>query len=293
MQPDLVWLKNRSGAENHQLFDSARGVSKALYSNLINIEGTDPGVSAFNANGFSLGGTSNTNAASYVAWQWKIGTTPGFDIVIYTGNGANRTISHAAGVVPRLMIVKGRTTAASHWYTYHGSLPSAVSSYVRLNDTSAYFSDATVWNSTAPTSSVFSLGTNTEVNANGINYVNYLFSEVAGFSKIASYTGNGSTDGPFVYCGFRPKYIMLRRIDATSNWYIHDAVRDIHNYTIKSLFPDSSAAENGSELESTYGIDFLSNGFKIRASHSTRNASGGTYVFMAFAEVPFKNALAR
>ena len=292
MQPDLVWLKNRSGVENHQLFDSVRGANKALYSNLNNQEGTDPGVSAFNTNGFSLGGTSNTNTASYVAWQWKMGATPGFDIVTYTGNGvAGRTISHNLGAVPKLIITKPKNSPGFDWMVYHAT--TTANGYLLLNQISSYTSSAAPWNNTAPTSSVFTVGSGGSANPNGVDVVAYLFAEVPGFSKIGGYIGNGSTDGPFIYCGFRPKFILLKRSETTSDWYIHDATRDTHNYTIKSLFPNSSAAENGTELESTYGIDFVSNGFKIRASHATRNTASGSYIFVAFAEAPFKNSLAR
>ncbi len=293
MQPDLIWLKNRSGAENHQLFDSVRGANKALYSNLNNQEGTDPGVSAFNTNGFTLGGvTSNANTASYVAWQWKKGVTPGFDIVTYTGNGvAGRIIPHNLGAVPKLIITKPTNSPGFDWMIYHAT--TTAGGYLLLNQISAYTSSSVPWNNTAPTSTVFSVGSGGSTNPNGVAVLAYLFAEVAGFSKIGGYIGNGSTDGPFIYCGFRPKFVLIKRSETTSNWYIHDSVRDTYNYTIKSLFPDSSAAENGSELESTYGIDFVSNGFKIRSSHSTRNTASGSYIFIAFAEAPFKSALAR
>jgi hypothetical protein len=194
-QPDFVWIKGRSGATDHALYDAQRGVQNRLESNTTDAAvSSDNGVTAFNADGFSLGSLAqvNTNGATYVAWCWKEGATQGFDIVTYTGTGAARTISHSLGVAPKMMIVKDRSTTTD-WRVYHSSINGGVSpqNYIlKLNTTGAQATDSSIWNNTAPTSSVFSIGTNVEVNANGNNYVAYLFSEVAGFSKAFSYTGN-------------------------------------------------------------------------------------------------------
>lgn len=294
-QPDFVWIKGRSGATDHALYDAQRGVQSRLESNTTDAQVTsDNGVTAFNSDGFSIGSLAqvNTNGATYVAWCWKEGATQGFDIVTYTGTGANATVGHGLGVAPSMIIVKGRTGAATSWLVYHqfmNATPAA--GYLVLNTTAAYAALSTVWNSTSPTSSVFSVGTNASTNANTINYVAYLFAEVAGFSRFGSYTGNGSADGPFVFCGFRPRFVLFKRTDSSTNgnWMLLDSVRDTYNVEEKVLFANLSNAE------ATGGqADFLSNGFKIRTgAGSNVNESGGTYIFAAFAENPQKFALAR
>ena len=293
MQPDLVWTKDRGvGTSSHGLFDSVRGNTKVLSSNSTSAEITvTDEVTSFNADGFSLGasaaGYANFNGRTFVGWQWKEGATQGFDIVTYTGNGANRTIAHSLGVAPRMMIVKGRNFASSGWIVWHSALLGT--EYLSLEATNAKATAATVWNSTVPDSSVFSLGTNTQVNQNTSTFVAYLFAQVAGFSRFGSYTGNGSTDGPFVFCGFRPKWVMMKRTDTGGfSWIIQDTARDVDNPNDLPLYPDLSNAEAASNF-----IDILSNGFKLRNLSGGWNASGGTYIFAAFAEHPFKNALAR
>jgi len=306
-QPDMVWAKNRSNVENHQIFDSVRGVNNALYPNLTNAAGTDPGVTAFNSNGFSLGGTNNTNAQTYVAWQWKaggtsssntngsitstvsVGATQGFSVVTYTGTGANATVGHGLGVAPSMVIVKSRTNGTTSWAVYHSNLTSA-SYYLFLDSTSAQSSNATVWNSTAPTSTVFSIGTATPVNQSSNTFVAYCFSAVAGYSAFGSYTGNGSTDGPFVFTGFRPRWIMVKNYSSAGNgWAIRDTSRDPYNVANATLTANSSSAE----ATALYNIDILSNGFKIRDTGTDSNGNGTTYIYACFAENPFRNALAR
>ena len=294
-QPDLVWTKSRSNAYSNCLIDSSRGVSNALISNSTNAEDNSSGyyVTAFNSNGFSVGlGTgSNGNAATYVGWQWKKGATPGFDIVTYTGTAVNgQTFSHSLGVAPSMMIVKGRSagTAGGPWYVYHKSL--GATNLLRLNATNAAAAD-NVFNYTAPTSTVFTLGAPAGYsNASGETYVNYLFAEIPGFSKFGSYTGNGSADGPFVYCGFRPKYVLIKRSDSTSNWSVWDTSRNPYNSAENVLAPNLSDAEQASAAP----FDIVSNGFKIRnTGNSYGNTNGGTYIYAAFAENPFKYSLAR
>ena len=298
MQPDLVWVKRRNGAADHALFDAVRGFggNKDLSSNTTGAEGAlntslYGNVSAANSTGFQLtaGSTdssyTNRTGDTYVGWQWKESASAGFDIVTYTGTGANRTVAHSLGVAPSLIILKQRS-AVDFWVAWHSSI--ANTEYLLLNSTNAKATAATYWNSTSPTSSVFSLGTDSRPNGSGVTYVAYLFAEVAGYSKFGSYTGNGSTDGAFVYLGFRPRYVLVKRSDSTGDWNLHDTARDSYNVADKSLFPNVSNAE-----ATPYYMDIVSNGFKIRDSGSSMNTSSGTYIFAAFAENPFKNSLAR
>jgi len=209
--------------------------------------------------------------------------------VTYTGNGSTGTVGHGLGVAPSMVIVK-RRDGAFGWNVYHSKLTSAA--YVLFLQATDAQATSSLWNSTAPTSSVFSLGTSSGGNASGGTYVAYCFAEVEGFSKFGSYTGNGSADGPFVYTGFRPAFILAKRIDTTNNWLIHDTARATYNQVLNYLLPNSSGAE-GIGNPSTYGFDLLSNGFKCRSSTGGGNDSGGTYIYMAFAENPFKQSLAR
>ena len=288
MQPDMVWIKSRSNAFNHWLTDSVRGVTKQLGPNQTIAELTASNcVTSFDASGFSIGNDAghNTNAATYVGWQWKEGATQGFDIVTYTGTGVARTISHSLGVKPAMMIIKNRS-GAYDWPTWHQNLPNPTTQHFWLNATNAAQVSGS-FNSTQPTSSVFSVGTTSEANANGNNFVAYLFSEVAGFSKFGSYTGNGSTDGPMVFTGHLPRFIIIKRTDTTSAWLMVDTVRQTYNV----LGPYLTANTSDAETTGTVVLDVLSNGFKMRSA-TTLNASGGTYIFASFASNPFKNALA-
>jgi len=305
-KPDLVWTKSRSNAYNNVLCDSVRGVAKGLFSDLTNAEDTASPTSyvqAFNSNGFSvnIGTNSNANGATYVGWQWQAGqgstssntsgsitstvsvnATAGFSIVTYTGTGANATVGHGLGVAPSMMIIKQRNSAQS-WSVYHASLGATKRLYLNLTD--AVETTTTAWNSTAPTSSVYSVGTSAATNGNGNTFVAYCWADVSGYSKAFSYTGNGSADGPMVYLGFRPTFVMFKRTDTTSGWYIHDSSRNTSNVVNLRLLPNTSDAE-----ATVTTLDFLSNGFKLRTSDVDRNASGGTYIGMAWASNPFKNS---
>jgi hypothetical protein len=297
-QPDLVWGKSRSAATNNNFYDALRGTGKILVSNNTDaeVDAGSLGLTAFNSNGFSLGSgsTLNNSGSTYVAWQWKESATPGFDIVTYTGNGTARTIAHSLGVAPSMMIVKRRDSGvgATNWFVYHSRLNNGVNPaqyYLQLQSTNGTGGLSTVWNDTAPTSSVFSVGTASETNGSGGTFVAYLWSEVAGFSKFGSYTGNGSSDGPFVFCGFRPRWVLAKRSDASAyNWFIFDAARSPENVSDEWLLPNGSNAEQAQVV-----ADMVSNGFKIRSSLNEFNINGGTYIFAAFAETPFKYALAR
>lgn len=311
-QPDFVWLKIRSGAANHVLIDAVRGYDKYLASNSTAAEATSTDqFTSFNSNGFTLGansgagGNTNQNGSTYVAWQWNAGgstvtntsgsissqvranTTAGCSIVTYTGTGSAATVGHGLGVAPRMVIIKQRNSAAD-WVVKHASLSSNDATLILNNTSASTVYSPSVWNNTAPTSTVFSIGTNTANNTNTNTYVAYCFAPVAGYSAFGSYTGNGSTDGPFVYLGFRPRFVMVKRTDTTGNWIIWDSARDTYNTTNLILFPNLSNAESTAE-----NIDFLSNGFKLRVTSAGDNASGGTYIYAAFAENPFKYANAR
>ena len=297
-QPDLVWTKSRSNAETHKLVDSVRGATKALSSETTGDEVTESGITSFNSDGFTIDGATdtgyNTNTYTYVGWAWKKDRAAGFDIVTYTGNGSARTIAHNLGAVPHFMIAKARTTASTDqgWPVYHRNNTAAPETdYLLLNSTAATADLDTVWNDTAPTSSVFSVGTNALVNTSGDSYVAYLWTEIPGFSRFGSYTGNGSANGPFVWCGFRPRWVLIKRTDTVSAWELWDTSRNTYNAADGILLPYSSSVEL---VDSTnYALDILSNGFKPRTTDSGFNTSTATYIFAAFAESPFKTALAR
>ena len=306
-QPDLVWVKGRSGATDHAWYDAVRGVQLQLESNNTAAETTETtGLTAFGSTGFTIGALAqmNTSSATYVAWQWNAGgstvtntsgsisaqvranTTAGFSVVTYTGTGANATVGHGLGVAPSMIILKSRVSA-TNWVVYHANLTSAAY-VIQFNLTNAQSSSPTIFNSTAPTSSVFSIGTSSA--SNDTSMVAYCFAAVAGYSAFGSYTGNGSTDGPFVYLGFRPRFCLIKRFDSTGNWFIWDSSRNTSNTVNNQLYPDSSSQEQVQD-----GIDFLSNGFKIRFSSgfADRNANGGTYIYACFGENPFKFSNAR
>jgi len=321
MQPDFLWIKRRDAAASHAFIDSVRGISNQLASNNTNAEvtGCTDGITSLNSNGFSLGaGTigyiTNTNGATLVAWQWKANgsgstntagsitstvsanTTAGFSIVTYTGTGSTGTIGHGLGVAPSMVIIKSRTTGSSSWIVYHSSI--SPTNLLTLQTTDAQQNLPLYFNSTATASTVFSIGsaanTGIDLNVNGSNYVAYCFAQVAGYSAFGSYTGNGSTDGPFIYTGFRPKYILIKRTDTTASWYVYDTVRQNYNAMgaqTDPLLPNSSSAEGGPDA--SWYIDALSNGFKIRNASNFDNNSSGTYIYACFAESPFKYANAR
>jgi hypothetical protein len=291
-QPDLVWGKSRSNAGyDHFWYDALRGTTKWLGSSSTSAEQTISGLTAFNSTGFTLGSdaNSNGNASTYVGWQWKESATSGFDIVTYTGDGnTGRTVSHNLGVKPSMVIVKTRTGGIENWPVWHKSF-SAESYFMRLDSTSNIISGLTNrW--TAFSSTTITLGNNSETNGSGYTYVAYLWSEVAGFSKFGSYTGNGSSDGPFVHCGFRPRWVLIKRTDSANNWFVLDTSRNTYNLTNNQLLPNSSAAES---TNTDCNVDVLSNGFKLRTALDASNGSGGTYIFAAFAESPQKYSLAR
>ena len=309
-QPDLVWIKSRSAATDNKLTDSVRGVTKGLISNTTDAETTDTtGLTAFNSSGFTLGTsiTYNNLAATYIAWQWKANgtavtnstgtitsqvsanTTAGFSVVTYTGTGANATVGHGLGVAPSMVIVKTRSASGQDWQVYHTTL--GQNQVIQLDATSAAQTLTNYWYN-GVTSSVFGInGTYAGINGNGNTYVAYCFAAIAGYSAFGSYTGNGSTDGPFVYCGFQPRFVLIKLTSAsTDGWLLQDTTRFPYNVITGALVPNSSGAE--SSFATGFNIDVLSNGFKLRNSGSWHNGSGSTYIYAAFASSPFKNSLA-
>lgn len=313
-QPELVWIKARSTASSHGLYDAVRGVGKVLLSNSTSAEQNygSYGVTSFDAAGFSVndlpGYGVNDSGVTYAAWCWDAGGTgssntagsitstvsanasAGFSIATYTGNGtAGATIGHGLGVAPSFIVTKRRDNT-SVWNVYHASLGATKVLY--LNQTSSQQTDSSVWNNTAPSSTVFTVGTDSNINTNTGTFVAYCFSEVAGYSKFGSYVGNGSSDGPFVFCGFRPAFVMIKVYSGTTDsWFMYDAARDSYNLSYKYLRADLSNAENTDNTNAS--IDILSNGFKLRHTGANTNGSGNGYIFAAFAELPFKYANAR
>jgi hypothetical protein len=306
--PDLVWLKSRSAATDHELTDSVRGVTKSLSSNLTAAEATDTGgLTAFNSNGFSLGTNTNynNNAVTYAAWAWDAGTSTvtntagsitsqvranasaGFSVVTYTGTGANATVGHGLGIAPSMVIVKQRSGTIT-WRVYHASLANTQVLY--LSATDAATTETTAWNSTTPTSSVVSLGTGNGVNGSSSTYVAYCFAPVSGYSSFGSYTGNGSTDGPFVYTGFRPRWVMIKNATSAYGWAIHDTQRGTYNVDNSLIYANASNAE---ATNAAWGLDILSNGFKPRTNGEVWNNNTSTYIYACFAESPFAYARAR
>jgi len=318
-QPDWVWQKessnNTAGGSFHFLSDSVRGVNAILQSNTAGTEvtGTDVGVNSFDSDGFTMGayagGNANQSGETYASWNWLAGgsavsntdgtitssvsanTKAGFSIVSYTGTGANATVGHGLSSAPDLIVVKNRSFA-TNWTVYHSAnTASPATQYLSLNLNSATASGSgVVWNSTAPTSSVFSIGAGNAVNRSSDTFIAYCFHSVDGYSKIGSYTGNGSTDGPFIYTGFRPAYFLLKRTNSANDWVVQNSVSSPFNTVDDELTPNESYAQF---TNSAYSVDFVSNGFKIRNSSVPWNASGGTYIYLAFAEQPFKYSNAR
>ena len=308
-QPDWVWTKGRDstaeGVMDHALVDSVRGVTKTLRSNTTGAEGTETNsLTAFGSDGYTVGANGKFNYSSsdiYVSWNWKAGTsftndasstgigsidstgsvntTSGFSIVSYTGTGANATVGHGLSSVPKIVITRNRDTA-TNWCVYSSQVGNTKALFLNLTNTPD--TGTAYWNDTTPTSSVFSVGTNTGTNKSGDGFVAYCFAEKKGFSKFGSYTGNGNADGTFVYTGFKPAFVLGKNTNAANGWYMFDNKRDVSNVVDTYLVASANAAE------ATYtALDFLSNGFKVRATNSDWNGSGNAIIYMAFAENPF------
>jgi len=311
LQPDWIWIKVRNGTNNHNTFDTSRGVANRLKPNTNDAEDGSSGVSVSSdgfATGTSLGDINNTSGSNtYVAWQWKANggttttndasstgvgsidsvyqanTTAGFSIVTWTGTGSAGTIAHGLGATPQVVILKSRDNAHD-WFVAHNSMHSTPwEKYLRLHETGAVADDV-IWNDTAPTSTVFSVGSYDSTNGNNVKLVAYCFAEKQGYSKFGGYTGNGNANGTFVYTGFKPAWILVKRTDSTNGWFLMDNKRSPFNLTNDYLRPNASDAE-GEAANSVW--DTLSNGFKLRGSGADVNADGSLFVYMAFAESPF------
>jgi hypothetical protein len=310
--PDLVWIKQRSSTADHALIDTVRGTSaNSLSSNLTSAE-SNAGltVNSFDSGGFTLSTGSinfsyaNTNAQTYVGWAWDAGSSTvsntngtitssvranpsaGFSIVQWTTTGTwPRTIGHGIGSEPHFIIDKC-TNNTGTWTVYHKSLGN--SAYIFLNTTAGQVTGSNIWNGTTPSSTVFSVNDSSFWGNSGFTHISYCFAPVAGYSAFGRYTGNGSTDGPFVWTGFRPSLILLKPTSTLGNWTFLDTTRNTVNVAKSRLHPNLSDAEATSDT-----LDILSNGFKIYRTGATENSSGATYIYAAFAENPFSVARAR
>jgi len=303
-QPDLVWIKSRTGTQYHGLFDILRGTTKVLQSNTTSSEQTvATSLTSFNSDGFSLdsAGDFNGSGYNYVSWNWlasnttasntdgsitstvSVNTTSGFSIVSYSGGGSfGDTVGHGLGAVPAMIIVKTRN-ATSSWYTWHKGMGATDNQFMDFSTAALQTSGATIFDVSAMSSTTFTLGTNTDVNGSGSPKIAYCFSEKKGFSKFGSYTGNGSaTDGTFVYTGFKPAFLLIKCSSVSgTTWFMFDNKRATYNIVNKELYAEDSQAEATVDR-----LDFCSNGFKCRNTSSSLNGSGSTYIYMAFAENP-------
>ena len=306
-QPDWCWFKARSTAYENQVYDVVRGATKRLVTNDTTAEGTQAnGLQSFDSDGFTVGSHvgCNGNGNSIVAWNWlgangtasntdgsitstvSANTTSGFSIVTYTGNGsAGATIGHGLGTTPSFIIIKSRSSAYG-WYCYHKGIDATAPEdyFIRLDTTDARVNSPAILNDTAPTNSVITLGSNVAANGSGLTYVAYCFAPKKGFSAMGQYTGNGSTDGTFVYTGFKSAFVMFKNItNGAVSWYMFDNKRNGYNGDNKSLRPNTSDTETSA---SNYPLDILSNGFKLLSTNNEVNGSGDTYIYTAFAENP-------
>ena len=300
-QPDFTWIKSRSNTYSNTLTDAVRGVTKHNASNSSNAEYTSTTeITSFNSDGFTVGTDAgvNNSSSTFASWNWKANgqgssntdgtinttytsasTASGFSISTYTGTGSNATVGHGLGAAPKVVLIK-QTNGTAWWFMYHNDL--GTTGKLNLN-TTTYNNDlqASYWNSTAPSSSVFSLGTEASVNGSSQNFVAYCFAEKQGYSKFGSYTGNGNADGSFIYTGLSPAWVIIKKTSGTGSWWMFDNKRLGYNPSNSRFYGNDTATEATSTV-----IDFLSNGFKFRSDDGELNASGGTYIFMAFAEAP-------
>jgi hypothetical protein len=312
--PDLTWIKSRSNAINHNWYDTNRGAPNEISSSTTNSD-TSGDLIAFTSTGFTINQTAgyeiNHSGYTYVAWQWNAGSnttvsntsgtitstvsanaTAGFSIVTWTGTGATGTIGHGLGTTPAFFMVKNRSTSSTNWSAWLTGFASTEYLLPNLTDAKQTNGSTLIWSGT-PTSSIINIGSSSQTNGSGNGLVAYCWAPISGFSAFGTYTGNGSTDGTFVYTGFRPKFILVKRIDATAEgWVLYDSSRNTYNLTNSSLAANSSGAEVSPDSGNNY--DLLSNGFKARSSSgAATNASGINYLYAAWAETPFKYANAR
>jgi len=306
-QPDFTWIKNRTASDFHNLYDSTRGVTKYLQSNDSALEVTDAeSLQSFDTDGFTVGNIAqiNTSPEDYVSWNWKMGTTSGLTggtitpasysfnatsgvgIYKYTGTGAAGTITHGLGAVPKFMINKKYIGGVQEWKVYHEAMGNT--KFMVLDQTDNEGTNTNIWNDTTPTSTVFTIGSEISATAASDKYVQYVFTNVQGFSRFGSYPGNGDADGPYIYTGFRPAYTMIKQISGSGSngWYILDDKRVGFNPDNENLIANST----GYEDDTNNYWDLLSNGFKIRTTGGNVNTNGSQYLYMAFASNPFVNS---
>ena len=306
LAPDWVWIKERNNAVSHRLFDSSRGAGKRIFTNNNDAESTHtPAVTSFDSDGFSVGdGTSvNENSDTYVAWQWKANggtttsftesgnnpggthqanTTGGFSIITYTGTGASGTIAHGLGARPKWIIIKNRD-AAEGWFINGELITGNTNGSFHFNTDAEYTGGTNNMTASSVDTNNIHVISSGNVNTDGQKYVAYCFAEIQGYSKFGTYTGNGNTDGTFVYTGFKPAWLMVKKIAGNARgWVIHDNKRDIDNPTASRLDAHTNEAQ-----QSSGHFDFLSNGFKCRSTEGATNQDTHTFVYMAFAEHPF------
>jgi hypothetical protein len=312
-QPDLSWIKVRDNTDNHVLFDAVRGATKRLEPNVNDAEVTAATeLTAFDSDGFSTGSADrvNRNTDTYASWNWKAGTTSGIaagsqtitptaysinttsGIGIYAYEGAGgvdeQTISHGLGQEPSLLLVK-RVNSDKDWTIYHSSL--GATKYLELNNTIVSATDSTMWDDTEPTSSLITIGTNSQVNANpGDTYIMYAFAEISGYSKFGSYIGNANADGPFIFTGFKPSFVIIKGAisgdgDAAQSWELYDNKREGYNVDNDNLKPNTNAVESTGDR-----VNLLSNGFKIIVNSDGVNDNASTYIYMAFGQPIVSNS---
>ena len=306
-KPDLLWIKPRSLTDNNVIFDSSRGSDRQLKPNGTDAEDThSPARITFETDGFDVDTTDqnyNQSSATYVAWQWianggttssnssgditttvQANTTAGFSIFTYTGTGTDGdTIGHGLGAVPDWIWIKARSIANDQTIYHSANTSAPETEFLIMQDTDATSDSNTRWSDTAPTSTLITLGNNAGVNGSTQTYVGYAFAEKQGYSKFGTYTGTSNADGPFIYTGFKPAWIILKRSSSTGNWLMYDNKRDTDNEALSYVLSN----KNDAESTAADGIDLLSNGFKIRRTGVSWNNSGDTYIYMAFAEHPF------
>jgi len=302
-QPDLIWIKARNDTANHTLTDAVRGTNSVLYANQNQgIDAPTNAITSFDSDGFSVGnnGSFNANSINYASWNWKangagsanttgsinttatsVNTTAGFSISKWTGNGsAGATVGHGLGSAPKVVITKRYDGGTNNWVVGHSAI--GFTKVMYLNNTTAAASDSGSWNNTAPSSTVFTVGSNNESNGNGYEFISYCFADKAGYSKIGSYVGDGEADGGFVFCGFKPAFVLSKdSTGAGENWFIHDNKRDTHNPVDTYMRPNLPNTEG-----TAHHYDFYSNGFKNKYAGGSLNSAGRTYIYMAFAEEP-------
>ena len=299
-QPDWVWIKNRSSTPDHKLHDRVRGSNKSITTNNNATEQTYTYFTSFDSDGFTLEGNVsdyNQNSSNFVSWNWLAGgstssngdgsitstvsvnSTSGFSIVSYVGGGASSaTVGHGLGATPAMIIVKNRENDPE-WRVWHQKL-SGSTYKLGLNSTGAQDSSATVFN--GQSSTTFTVGSDPSVSGSGNNIIAYCFKEVKGYSKFGSYTGNGNADGPFIYTGFRPAFLIIKPSSKVEEWTLLDNKRLGYNVDNNYVYPNQNYAEMTADR-----LDILSNGFKLRSATGELNTSSATMIYMAFAEHPF------